>query len=100
MAVDFDIHPEDWQRTVDNITTAKQDMEDASEEMRNIVRNSLVGAGLSGEVADQLAEAYDREVLSSSRKFADIVQQQIDTNKDSLQSYNTMQDEASAIANR
>lgn len=100
MAMDYEIHPEEWQTTIDNVTTAKQEMEDSAEEMRNIIKASLVGAGMTGEVADQLAEAYDREVLSSARQFADTVEQQIQTNKDNLEKYNTMQEEASSIASR
>ena len=98
--MDYEIHPEEWQTTIDNVTTAKQEMEDSAEEMRNIIKASLVGAGMTGEVADQLAEAYDREVLSSARQFADTVEQQIQTNKDNLEKYNTMQEEASSIASR
>lgn len=100
MALDYQVDPESMRSTIDGIKTANQEISASSEDLRNIIKNSLVGGGMDGEVAEQLAEAYDREVLSAAREFGDTVQNQVQVNEDNLSRYETMQEESSAIAGR
>ena len=100
MAVDYKIDPEAWRATNDTVKAANQEMAIASEDLRNIIKNTLRGAGMEGEVADTLADAYDREVLSEARKFGESVEQQVSINSENLERYNAMQEASAAIADR
>lgn len=64
---DFGMNTEAWGEVNGVLKTALDAIKDFADEMRNIVKQSLLQGGLNGDVAEQLAETYDIQVLSSYR---------------------------------
>lgn len=66
---DFGFNSEIWAETISTLESALSDMREFADEMKKIVKESLLSAGLSGDTAEALSETYDVEVLSSVRDF-------------------------------
>lgn len=95
---DFSFVTDDWDSTITTLTDASTAMNDIADRMKDVVKNSLLVAGLSGDTANLLADKYDEEVLKSVRQFSDILNDYIEVNQKNLSAANEMSEAASRIA--
>jgi methyl-accepting chemotaxis protein len=95
---DFSFVTDDWDSTITTLTDAATAMNDIADRMKDVVKNSLLVAGLSGDTANLLADKYDEEVLKSVRQFSDILNDYIEVNQKNLSAANEMSEAASRIA--
>lgn len=96
---DFAFESDEWLGTISNLQEAQKSMNDTAEAMKETVKNTLLQAGLSGETATALAETYDREILTSVRKFDDSMNEYIQANQTSESNAEQMSEETKRIAN-
>ena len=95
---DFSFVTDEWDAAITTLTDASQAMNDIADRMKDVVKNALLTAGLTGDTANILSEKYDQEVLSSVRQFSDIINDYIEVNQKNLSAANDMADATSRIA--
>ena len=95
---DFSFKTDEWDSTITTLVDASNAMNEIADRMKEVVKNSLIGAGLSGDTANVLSEKYDDEVLRSVRQFSDILNDYIEVNQKNLTAANEMSEAANRIA--
>lgn len=83
---DFSFETSNWGESIGALTSAHNDINEFADEMKDIVKQSLLQAGLSGDTAESLSETYDAEVLSSVRELDTNIQNFISQNQDNKDS--------------
>lgn len=78
---DFGFETGAWEETISTLQSASADMKDFADEMKEIVKQSLLQAGMTGDTAEALSETYDAQVLSSVRIFEERVDEFIAQNQ-------------------